>query len=212
MKLYNYFRSSAAYRVRIALALKGRAYEYIPVHLVKGEQHAAEYVALNALALVPTLVDDQGVFSQSLAIIEYLDERFPEPPLLPATPQARARVRAIALTVACDIHPLNNTRVLRYLAHELGLAEPVRDAWYRHWVSVGLAALESMVAKDAATGAFCHGDTPTIADICLCPQLANARRFQVPLEPYPTLTRIESNCLALDAFIVAGPQRQPDAA
>jgi len=211
LKLYGYFRSSAAYRVRIALALKGLAYEYLAVHLRKGEQDAAEYRELNPNALVPTLVDDRGTFTQSLAIIEYLDERHPEPPLLPHTPEARSRVRAIALAIACDIHPLDNLRVLRYLVRTLGTSEETKDAWYRHWIDVGLGALEAQLARDPATGEFCHGGIPTLADCCLVPQLANARRAGIPLEVYPTLTRIEANCNALPAFAAAAPERQPDA-
>ena len=212
MKLYNYFRSSAAYRVRIALNLKGLAFEYIPVHLTKGEQRSERYVAINAQALVPTLVDDAVTLPQSLAIIEYLDERFPQPPLLPATPAARARVRAIALAIACDIHPLNNLRVLQYLTRTLAVSEDAKNAWYRHWIGIGLGALEAQLANDAATGAHCHGDVPTLADICLVPQLANARRFGIALDAYPTLLRIDANCHKLDAFAAAAPEAQPDAA
>ena len=212
MKLYSYFRSSAAYRVRIALNLKGLAYEYIPVHLTKGEQRAASYLALNAQALVPTLVDDGATLTQSLAIVEYLDERHPEPPLLPATAAARARVRSIALAIACDVHPLNNLRVLQYLSRTLNVAEDARNAWYGHWIECGLAALEAQLANDSATGAFCHGDGPTLADICLVPQLANARRYAIPLDAYPTLLRIDGNCRLLAAFAEAAPDRQPDAA
>ncbi len=212
MKLYNYFRSSAAYRVRIALHLKGLPFEYAPVHLVRGEQHADPYRALNRQELVPTLADGDTVVTQSLAIIEYLNERHPEPPLLPATPAERARVRAIALAIACDIHPLNNLRVLRYLKGTLGASEEAKDAWYRHWIDSGLAALEAQLAAEAATGAFCHGDVPTLADICLVPQLANARRANIPLDAYPTLLRIDTKCRALDAFAGAAPDRQPDAA
>ena len=211
MKLYSYFRSSAAYRVRIALRLKGLDYEYIPVHLLKGEQRADAYRATNPQGLVPTLADDRGTFTQSLAIIEYLEERYPEPPLLPATPEARARVRALALAIACEIHPLDNLRVLQYLTRTLGVTEDAKNAWYRHWVDLGLAALEKQLATDAATGEFCHGATPTLADICLVPQLANARRFAIPLDPYPTVTRIESACAALPAFAAAAPAQQPDA-
>jgi maleylpyruvate isomerase len=211
LKLYGYFRSSAAYRVRIALALKGLAYEYLAVHLRKGEQSAAEYRELNPTALVPTLVDDRGTFSQSLAIIEYLDERYPDPSLLPRTPEARSRVRGIALAIACDIHPLDNLRVLRYVMRTLGASEEAKDAWYRHWVDVGLSALEAQLAREPATGGFCHGDAPTLADCCLVPQLANARRAGIPLDAYPTLTRIEASCSALPAFVAAAPDRQPDA-
>ena len=211
MKLYGYFRSSAAYRVRIALALKGLAYEYLAVHLRKGEQSAAAYLQVNPNALVPVLVDDRGTFTQSLAIIEYLDERYPEPPLLPRAPEARSRVRAIALAIACDVHPLDNLRVLRYLMRTLGASEQAKDAWYRHWIEVGLAALEAQLAREPATGEFCHGDAPTLADCCLVPQLANARRAGIRLVAYPTLTRIEATCNALPAFAAAAPERQPDA-
>ena len=211
MKLYGYFRSSAAYRVRIALGLKGFPYEYAAVHLRKGEQRTATYRALNAQALVPTLEDDRGSFTQSLAIIEYLNERYPQPPLLPDVPEARARVRAIALAIACDIHPLDNLRVLQYLLRTLGVSEDAKNAWYRHWIDVGLSALESQLAGEAATGTFCHGGSPTLADVCLVPQLANARRSSIPLDAYPTLLRIEAACNALPAFAAAAPEKQPDA-
>jgi maleylpyruvate isomerase len=211
VKLYGYFRSSAAYRVRIALNLKGLAYDYIPVHLRKGEQRADPYRAVNPQGLVPTLVDDRGTFTQSLAIIEYLEERHPKPPLLPEAPAARARVRAIALSIACEIHPVDNLRVLQYLTRTLGVAEDAKNAWYRHWIDLGLEALEKQLANDPATGEFCHGATPTLADICLVPQLANARRFAIPLDPYPTLTRIDAVCAALPAFAAAAPAQQPDA-
>jgi maleylpyruvate isomerase len=206
------WRATAPYRVRIGLELKGLAFDYAPVHLRKGEQHEDAYRALNRQELVPTLTDGDTVVTQSLAIIEYLDERHPDPPLLPATPAGRARVRAIALAICCDIHPLNNLRVLRYLMRTLDVGEEAKDAWYRHWIETGLAALEAQLAADASTGTFCHGDRPTMADICLVPQLANARRTNVPLEPYPTLTRIDASCRALDAFARAAPDRQPDAA
>src|SRR5689334_15358807 len=212
MKLYNYFRSSAAYRVRIALQLKGLDYEYAAVHLVKGEQQGEAYRALNPQQLVPALADGEAIVTQSLAIIEYLDERHPLPPLLPATPAERARVRAIALAIACDIHPLNNLRVLRYLTRTLVVGEAARDAWYRHWIDTGLTALEAQLAADPSTGTCRHGDPATLADICLVPQLANARRASIPLEPYPTLTRIDAHCRAIDAFARAAPERQPDAA
>jgi maleylacetoacetate isomerase len=212
IKLYSYFRSSAAYRVRIALNLKSLPYEYLPVHLVKGEQRDERYRALNPQALVPMLVDDAETITQSMAIIEYLDEKVPEPPLLPATPEARARVRAISQAIACDIHPLNNLRVLKYLTGTLGASEDAKNAWYRHWIELGLAALEAQLAADSRTGAFCHGDKPTLADVCLIPQLANARRYALSIDAYPTLGRIESRCLALDAFARAAPDRQPDAA
>jgi len=210
MKLYSYFRSSAAYRARIALHLKGLPFDYAPVHLRKGEQNAEAYRALNRQELVPTLIDGDTAVTQSLAIIEYLDETHPEPPLLPSTPAGRARVRAIALAICCDIHPLNNLRVLRYLVHTLKIGEEAKDAWYRHWIDTGLAALEAQLAADAATGTFCHGDVPTMADVCLVPQLANARRANIPLDGYPTLLRIDATCRALDAFARAAPDRQPD--
>ena len=212
MRLYSYFRSSAAYRVRIALNLKRLDFEYVAVHLTKGEQRGELYRSLNPQALVPTLADELGTFTQSLAIIEYLDERYPDPPLLPPSAQERARVRAIALAIACDIHPLNNLRALQYLKETLGVSEEAKNAWYRHWIELGLSALEAQVAASPRTGLFCHGDTPTVADICLVPQLANARRLPIPLEPYPTLLRIESNCQKMDAFANAAPARQPDAA
>jgi len=212
VKLYNYFRSSAAYRVRIALNLKGLAYESIAVHLTKGEQRGEAYLAMNAQALVPTLVEDVRTLTHSLAIIEYLNERHPKPSLLPVTPGERARVRAIALAIACDIHPLNNLRVLRYLTHVLNVDENAKNAWYRHWIESGLAALEAQLANDAATRAFCHGDQPTLADICLVPQLANARRYAIALDAYPTLLRVDGHCAQIAAFADAAPERQPDAA
>ena len=213
MRLYDYFRSSAAYRVRIALNVKGivpdeRTY----VHLRMGSQRAQDYLALNPQGLVPALeLDDGSVLAQSLAIIDYLDETHPEPRLLPADPVARARVRAIALSIACEIHPLNNLRVLNYLIGTMGVSREQKDGWYRYWIDVGFEALEKTLARDAATGRFCHGDAPTLADICLVPQMANARRFEIDLSPYPTLIRIESACNALPAFAQAAPARQPDA-
>src|SRR5690606_4726115 len=178
MKLYSYFRSSAAYRVRIALNLKGLAYETVPVHLLKdgGQQLSDSYRSLNPTALVPTLVDGDLAVGQSMAILEYLEETHPEPALLPRDAKGRARVRAIAQTIACDIHPLNNLRVLKYLKRTLGVPDEAKNAWYRHWVEEGLAALETMLARSPETGRYCHGDTPTMADICLVPQIANARR------------------------------------
>jgi maleylpyruvate isomerase len=211
MKVFGYFRSSAAYRVRIALNLKGLAYEYVPVHLAKGEQYAEAYRAVNAQQLVPTLVDEYGTYTQSLAIIEYLDERYVTPPLLPADMPGRARCRAIAQSIACDIHPLNNLRVLKYLTGTLGASEEAKNVWYRHWIEVGLAALEAQLAANPRTGSFCDGETVTLADICLVPQLANARRFKIPLDAYPTLTRIDATCENLDAFARAAPMSQPDA-
>ena len=212
MKLYDYFRSSAAYRVRIALNLKGLSPERTFIHLRRGAHRADEYLELNPQGLVPSLVTDGGdVLTQSLAIIEWLDETQREPPLLPADSAGRARVRSLALAIACDIHPLNNLRVLNYLTGTLGATDAQRDGWYRYWCDVGFEALETRLARDAATGAYCHGDTPTIADICLVPQLANSRRVHLDLSPYPTLLRIEAACTALPAFANATPAKQPDA-
>jgi maleylacetoacetate isomerase len=212
MKLYDYFRSSAAYRVRIALNLKNVAPERASVHLRRGAQRADDYLAMNPQGLVPALVTDDGdVLTQSLAIIEWLDERYPKPALLPSDAAGRARVRSLALAIACDIHPLNNLRVLNYLTGTLGATDAQRDGWARYWCDVGLEALETRLARERATGAFCHGSTPTIADICLVPQLANARRVDLDLAPYPTLLRIESACIALPAFANAAPAKQPDA-
>jgi len=213
MKLYDYYRSSAAYRVRIALNLKGVAPdERTFVHLRMGNQRAQDYLSLNPQGLVPALqLDEAHVLTQSLAICEYLDETHPSPPLLPADALGRARVRAVALAIACEIHPLNNLRVLNYLLHTLGVSAEQKDGWYRYWVDVGLEALETQLAREPATGRFCHGDTPTLADICLVPQIANARRFDIDMSPYPTLTRIEAALNELPAFAAAAPARQPDA-
>jgi maleylpyruvate isomerase len=212
MKLYDYFRSSAAYRVRIALNLKGLAPERAFVHLRRGAQRADDYLAVNPLGLVPSLVTDGGeVLTQSLAIIEWLDETHPQPPLLPADATGRARVRALALEIACDIHPINNLRVLNYLTGTLGATEAQKNGWYRYWCDVGFEALETQLAREKGTGAFCHGGSPTIADICLVPQLANARRVDLDLSLYPTLLRIEAACNALPPFAAAAPAKQPDA-
>ena len=211
MKLYNYFRSSAAYRVRIALNLKGLQAENVFIHLQKNEQSADDYLKVNPQGLVPALVDGNDTITQSMAIIEYLDEAYPSPPLLPGTPVERARVRSIAQLIACDIHPIDNLRVLRYLVNDLKLSEDQKNAWYAHWIVVGLNALETMLASDPRAGRFCHGDTPTLADICLVPQLANARRGNVDLAPYPTLLRIDAACNELPAFANAHPMKQPDA-
>ncbi len=211
MKLYDYFRSSAAYRVRIAMNLKGLDPERAFIHLRRDVQRDPAYLAVNPQGLVPSLTLDNGqVLTQSLAIIEYLDEIHPSPPLLPAGAAARARVRAIALEVACDIHPLNNLRVLKYLKHTLQVSDADKDTWYKHWVHEGLAALETQLARDSATGRFCHGDAPTLADVVLVPQMANAHRFEVDVRPFSTLNRIEAACLALPAFAAAEPARQPD--
>ena len=217
MKLYSYFRSSASYRVRIALNLKGLPYQTVPVHLLRdgGEQFAAEYRKLNPDALVPALLDeslgDAAALRQSLAIIEYLEETHPEPALLPRTAADRAYVRGIALSIACDIHPLNNLRVLRYLVRELKVSEEDKDKWYRHWCEQGLAAIETTLASDARAGKFCYGDTPGLADCCLVPQIANAQRLNCDLSAMPVLMRINQNCLALAAFADAAPSKQPDA-
>ncbi|MEQ9643779.1 MAG: maleylacetoacetate isomerase [Alphaproteobacteria bacterium] len=211
MQHYTYFRSSAAYRVRIALNLKGIAAQEHYVHLRKGEQTGADYLKHNPQGLVPALVDDNGtVLGQSLAIIEYLDETRPEPPLLPPDPRGRARVRQLSYVIAADLHPLNNLRVLNYLSDTVGVTQEQRLAWYRHWTETGLAALETLLAG-AGTGTYCHGDTPTMADLCLVPQVYNANRFEVEMAPYPTVQRINDACLALDDFAKAAPDVQPDA-
>jgi maleylacetoacetate isomerase len=202
--LHDYFRSSAAYRVRIALNLKGVEYDRHPVNLVDGEQKDASYRALNPQGFVPMLEMDGLKLTQSLAIAVYLDQKFPEPPLMPRDAADGAHVRAMAMTIACDIHPLNNLRVLKYLA-KLGIAQEQRDEWYRHWVAEGLEALEAMAAPRA--GAFLFGDTPSLADVCLVPQLYNARRFSVPITPYPTLRRADESASALPAFAAAHPDR-----
>jgi maleylacetoacetate isomerase len=207
--LYSYWRSSAAYRVRIALALKGLPYDTAFVHLVNGggEQHSLSYKSLNAQGLVPSWQDEEGVLTQSLAIIEYINDCHPDTPLLPATPFARAKVRAMAQAIACEIHPINNLRVLKYLRTSVGLDDEAVNNWYQHWVSEGLEALELMVEDDG----FCYGTTPSLADICLIPQLYNARRFNVDLSIYPKLCRIEAKCLQLEVFKQAVPEAQPDA-
>jgi len=211
MQLYNYFRSSASYRVRIALALKGLEYDYVAVHLPANEQMAESYAAVAASRLVPLLKDGDRVLTQSLAIVEYLDETHPQPPLLPKDPPGRARVRALALDVACEIHPLNNLRVLRYLVHDLKVSEDDKNRWYRHWVETGLAVVERQLAGHPATGRFCHGDAPTLADITLVPQIHNAMRFQCRLDHVPTVMRIFEHCMTLDAFAKTQPSACPDA-
>jgi maleylacetoacetate isomerase len=211
MLLYGYFRSSAAYRVRIALNIKGLTYDQTFIHLAKLEQLSDAFAAINPQKLLPVLVTDDGAsLTQSLAIIEYLEDIRPEPPLLPKDPLGRARVRALALAVACEIHPLNNPRVLRYLTGTLGVSEAQKDTWYRHWVEEGLQAVEAMLAASPQTGRFCHGDTPTMADLCLVPQVANGRRFKADLSRCPTVVRIDAACQALEAFASASPAQQPD--
>jgi maleylpyruvate isomerase len=209
MKLYGYFRSSAAYRVRIALNLKGLAYDSAFVHLRKGEQRAADYLKLNPQGLVPTFIDGEATLTQSLAILEYLEEVHPRPALLPRDPADRARVRALSLTVACDIHPLNNLKVLQYLQKQLGLDEAARNAWYHRWVHDGFTAMEAQLAA-SETGRFCHGDQPGMADVCLVPQVYNAERLKVDLAAYPTIRRIAAEARALPAFAQAAPEAQPD--
>lgn len=212
MKLYGYFRSSAAYRVRIALNLKGLSYDHETVHLVRGggEQFSPAYKAMNPSALVPTLVDGDLTLGQSIAILEYLEERYPEPALLPQDIAARAHVRAFVQAVACDIHPLNNLRVRKYLSADMKLSEEQGLEWYRHWIDVGLASLEAMLVHSGSAGTFCFGDAPTMADVVLVPQMANARRFGNDLSGFPTLLRIEKACQELEAFRKALPSNQPD--
>jgi maleylpyruvate isomerase len=209
MKLHTYFRSSAAYRVRIALNLKGLPYEAVPVHLVKSEQQSAEYRARNPSALVPSFEDDGATITQSMAIIEYLEETHPIVALLPGDALGRARVRELAQMIGCDIHPVNNLRVLRYLVRTLGIDDNAKNEWYRHWIAEGFGALEAQLARGA--GRFCVGDAPTIADCFLVPQVYNAQRFDIDLAPYPNIVRIDAACAELPAFIAAHPSRQPDA-
>ena len=224
MKLYTYFRSSAAWRVRNALNLTGLPYDAVPVHLVRhgGEQLQDAYRAINPSALVPSLEDDgakDATLTQSMAIIEYLEEMHPQVALLPASAIERARVRALAQMIACDIHPLNNLRVLRYLVRTLKVEDEAKNAWYRHWIEEGFAAFETQLAlgsrgdatSNPAPGRFCHGDTPTIADCFLVPQVYNAARFDVDMTPYPRIAAIDAACAALPAFAAAHPSRQPDA-
>jgi maleylpyruvate isomerase len=212
--LYNYFRSSASYRVRIALELKGIGYEYVPVHLTRdgGEQFRSAYREMNPDALVPTFIGDEGdVLTQSLAIIEYLDELHPEPALLPHDASDRAYVRALAMQIACEIHPLNNLRVLGYLKNTLGIDDEAKNAWYAHWLHTGFDALEKRLSSDKRTGTLCFGDTPTLADLCLVPQVFNAERMNVSLDAYPSIRRIAAHARSIDAFARAEPARQKDA-
>ena len=210
MILYGYGLSSASYRVRIAMALKKLQYTSVVKNLRSGEHRLSEYLQVNVQGFVPALgLDDGVVLTQSVAIIEYLDELYPDPPLLPAEPLARARVRALTQAIASDIHPLNNLRVLRYLEEQLGLDKQTRDTWYRHWVAVGFEALERWLVRDAATGRFCHGDAPTMADACLVPQVFNARRFSVDLKPYPRILAIDAACRELPAFRTTAPELPP---
>lgn len=204
--LHDYFRSSAAYRVRIALNLKGIAYDSVPVHLLRDEQRHQEYLALNPSGLVPTYTDDHGVVSQSLAIIEYLEETQPEPALLPKAPAARAWVRSVALSVACDIHPLTNLRVLQYLERELAVSESGREAYRAHWLEHGLAAVEAMLVRGAQQTDFAYGDGPTLADLCIVPQVFNALRFACKLDHVPRVMALYERCTQLPAFARAAPQ------
>ena len=212
LRLYSYWRSSAAYRVRIGLNLKGLAYETVPVHLVRdgGQQHAPDYVARNPQHMVPTLQHGVRVIRQSLAILEYLEERYPQTPLLPADSAGRARVRQLMQLIACDIHPLNNLRVLNYLTGPLALTEQQKLDWIHHWIELGFDALEKQLTTDGGRGRFCHGDTPTLADTCLIPQVVGAKRFSVDLSRYPKLMRIFDDCMKLPAFDKAQPSKQPD--
>jgi maleylacetoacetate isomerase len=213
MKLYSYFRSSASYRVRIALAMKGLPYDYAAVHLVKdgGQQLSPAYRQVNSDGIVPALEDGLNVLTQSLAIIEYLDDLYPAPALLPSSPANKAYVRSVSLQIACEIHPVNNLRVLRYLKERFNFSDVDKSEWYRHWIEVGFASLEARLRTDSRVGNFVFGEAPTMADLCLVPQVWNARRFNVPLDPYPTITRLAENAMALDAFQKAEPSAQPDA-
>jgi len=211
VKLYTYYLSSASYRVRIGLNLKGLSYEPVFVDLAAGRQLEPEYLALNPEGRVPYLVDGDVRLSQALAILEYLEETRPDPPLLPGGPSERARMRQIALAIVADTQPLQNTGPFGYLKEGLGVSEEGRRRWYRHWVTRGLAAVEAILAGHPATGRFCHGDAPTLADVCLVPQVANARRARLDMTPYPVVQRITDACLALEAFRRAAPENQPDA-
>jgi maleylpyruvate isomerase len=211
VRLHGYFRSSSAFRVRIALNLKGIGYEQVPYHLQRGEQRSPAMLALNPQGMVPALEIDGNVLTQSMGIVEYLDETRPSPPLLPGDAAGRARVRALAQVIGCDIHPIDNLRVLTYLRQKLGQPEPEVAAWFNHWVAAGFDALETMLSVSAGTGTYCHGETPGLADICLVPQVANSGRFGLDLTPWPTIHRIYAACVALPAFERALPGNQPDA-
>lgn len=211
LALHNYFRSSTSVRVRAALNLKGLEYDYVPLALLKGEHAAPEHLALNPSGLVPTLVTPQGPLPQSMAILEWLEEVRPEPPLLPADPWARARVRSLASIVALDIHPVNNLRILKHLEAEFGVNAEGKAKWFRKWATAGMEALETRLAKEPGTGAFCHGDTVGMADLCLYAQVINNARFEVDMTPYPTINRIHANCMAIPALERAIPANQIDA-
>ena len=211
MQLYNYFRSSASYRVRIALALKGLDYDYMPVHLLKNEQLGPAFAQISPAALVPVLQDGDKLLTQSIAIIEYLDETYPEPSLLPGDAFKRARIRALAQDIACEIHPINNLRVLRYLVRDLKVSEDDKNRWYRHWVETGLAVIERQLVAGAATGKFCFGAAPTLADCVLVPQIHNAQRMECRLDHVPTVMRVFGECMQHDAFSKTQPLVCPDA-
>jgi maleylacetoacetate isomerase len=210
VNLYTYFRSSAAFRVRIALNLKGLVYEPAFVHLAKGEHLQPAYARVNPQGLLPALEVDGALLAQSIAIMEYLEETHAQPPLLPKDPLGRARVRSLSLIVACEIHPLNNSRVLKYVKNTLGHSQDEVDVWYRHWIADGLGKLEAELARPG-TGRHCHGDAPSMADCCLVPQIFNAQRFECDLKPYPTVMRVFDACMQLDAFVRAQPGKQLDA-
>jgi maleylacetoacetate isomerase len=208
MILYGYPMSSASYRVRIALALKGIEVTTVTKQLRRGEQRAKDFLEINPQGFVPVLsLDDGQALPQSLAIIEYLDEVYPQPPLLPAAPIERARVRALSLLIACDIHPLNNLRVLQYLEGSLGEAQSARDTWYRHWIEAGFEALEEALGRDPMRGRFCYGDAPSLADVCVVPQVFNARRYSVDLVPFPRIVAIDAACHEIAAFASAAPEK-----
>ena len=213
MKLYTFLRSSASFRVRITLNLKNLSYDQIPIHLRRGggEQFTANYQNINAQALVPTLEDDGHYLIQSLAIVEYLEEKYPSPPLLPKAAADRAVVRSMALVIACEVHPIQNLRVLNYIKNEYQQNDEQVNRWAQHWIELGLAALEQMINAQTARGTFCFGDTPTLADICLVPQLGNARRFGCDLSRYPKILSVEKACIVIPAFADAAPDKQPDA-
>lgn len=213
ISLYSYWRSSAAYRVRIGLNLKQLDYETVPVNMLKdgGQQHSDEYKTLNPQGLVPTLVDDGFGLTQSLAILEYLEEKYPDVSLLPDSAEKRAMARQLAQVIACDVHPLDNLRVLKYLKKELGVDDAVKDEWYAHWIQLGFAAYEKTLVESDWKGPYSLGNEVSIADLCLIPQMYNAHRFEIPLEDFPALVKIEENCLALEAFSRATPEAQPDA-
>lgn len=211
LTLHNYFRSSTSVRVRAALNLKGLSYDYVPLSLLKGEQASAAHLALNPSGLVPTLVTPQWALPQSMAILEWLDEVHPEPPLLPHDPWGRARVRSLAQIVAADIHPVNNLRILKHLEAEFGVDAAGKAAWFRNWAAAGMKALETRLAGEPETGDFCHGDTVGLADLCLYAQVLNNARFEVDMSPYPVINRIHANCMAVPALKQAAPANQPDA-